>query len=572
MKELNEALVTLGIQDFQTDDLDAVKTVVDTLQSSNIEVEEAPASDEEPAELDFEQIAADVGIDPDVEDEGEFYDVDVEAVDREDAERASEYFDVKDFEDVPVEDEEPIEESKMLTEDEIEPSENIIADLITDGNTTADDVDEAIRECCELIGESVENVDFDKIHALVEREESATKIIPNGHSPEFYYRLLDRMVQDCKYYLGAGYGFEKYLWAGSVERQMQAMREIYDILPIEPEWLTREDIDEYERKMLAVKAEQNDKRAKLEEDTVKYGSDWVNKGKEGTHGRFKTKKEADAQRKAMFASGYKGEAVNNAEVQISDSEIQKILEKIKEEYKFLYDNRDQVAGYDEAVAAYDDFIQKPEFMEFVRRLVAKRGDFFSSDREIGALMFALDSLGYLDKFEAVPLMEINEAAEAGNNVVFVEMYTKLNDGDLNGYREDLLKLSEQDKKDYVEWASNNGIPVEDLRLYMGLNETSNPDCNFGTTPNSYLKDCNATPCKMKRVHGFAANSKENEGFPLRKDDGLAPKIVAIKESAENMLATAKSDAHKQAIVRRMAGKLVSEGVSYSTAVRMLTDK
>ena len=43
----------------------------------------------------------------------------------------------------------------------------------------------------------------------------------------------------------------------------------------------------------------------LKEDTVKQGDKWVNKGDEGTHGEFKTKKEADAQRKAMFANGYK---------------------------------------------------------------------------------------------------------------------------------------------------------------------------------------------------------------------------------------------------------------------------
>lgn len=42
------------------------------------------------------------------------------------------------------------------------------------------------------------------------------------------------------------------------------------------------------------------------EDTVKQGNFWVNKGKEGTHGKFKTKKAANAQRAAMFANGYKG--------------------------------------------------------------------------------------------------------------------------------------------------------------------------------------------------------------------------------------------------------------------------
>lgn len=44
----------------------------------------------------------------------------------------------------------------------------------------------------------------------------------------------------------------------------------------------------------------------LEEDTVKQGNYWVNKGEDGTHGKFKTKKAADKQRKAMFANGFRG--------------------------------------------------------------------------------------------------------------------------------------------------------------------------------------------------------------------------------------------------------------------------
>lgn len=43
----------------------------------------------------------------------------------------------------------------------------------------------------------------------------------------------------------------------------------------------------------------------IKEDTVKKDGKWVNKGKEGTHGEFRTKKAADAQRKAMFANGYR---------------------------------------------------------------------------------------------------------------------------------------------------------------------------------------------------------------------------------------------------------------------------
>ena len=40
----------------------------------------------------------------------------------------------------------------------------------------------------------------------------------------------------------------------------------------------------------------------LTEDTVKQGNKWVNKGDEGTHGKFNTKKEADAQRRAIWVN------------------------------------------------------------------------------------------------------------------------------------------------------------------------------------------------------------------------------------------------------------------------------
>ncbi len=44
---------------------------------------------------------------------------------------------------------------------------------------------------------------------------------------------------------------------------------------------------------------------KLHEDTIKNSKGkWVNRGEEGTHGEFRTKKEADAQRRAMYANGY----------------------------------------------------------------------------------------------------------------------------------------------------------------------------------------------------------------------------------------------------------------------------
>lgn len=55
-----------------------------------------------------------------------------------------------------------------------------------------------------------------------------------------------------------------------------------------------------------IKKFEEENNLNLDEDTIKQGNSWTNKGKEGTHGKFKTKKEADNQRKAMFANGYKG--------------------------------------------------------------------------------------------------------------------------------------------------------------------------------------------------------------------------------------------------------------------------
>lgn len=604
MKKLNETSVTMNISGLETDAANA-KSIIDAINAG--EVADAPIDPEMPEELDFntdlvsDEFSDDtIGVEDDV---------------------------------VPEMD----EDDKLLLEDDpIEDSETIIADLIKDGATTTTDIDGAIRECCELIGESADNIDFGKIHQLVEGKEKTERIVPNAYKPEFYYGLLDRMVQDCEYYLGVGYGFEKHLWAGSVERQIQAMREIYDALAKKPEWLTREDIDEYERKMLAVKAKVEAKREMLDEDTVKRGSSWVNKGKEGTHGKFKTKKEADAQRKAMFASGYKAESANET------PDFEALCEAA-----MLEDDDADDMSYEEI---YELLINGNirEYKEELQRL----GRFGVNQYREWANDMGIDESDLRLDLGIPESGDYNEEDED-----FEYLFSLLTNGNIGLYRQKLQALGRDGVKKYIAWASDMGIPVTELKLYMGLyesvnsyteddfveafeqleddafaygrlddfrnaesefinksgveipritwsgdyysalgkekakqmvssikkqlgvdedeeelNETSNPDCNYGTKPNPYLKDCKKTPCEMKRVKGFAARDKEQEGFPLRKDDGLSPKVVAIKESAENMLASARSDTHKEAIVRRMADKLLAEGISYSDAIKLLSDK
>lgn len=67
---------------------------------------------------------------------------------------------------------------------------------------------------------------------------------------EFCYMMLSRMQNDCLYYLGYGNKNNKHLWAKNEYDQIELMRMLYDILPEKPEWLTKEQIEEYADEIL----------------------------------------------------------------------------------------------------------------------------------------------------------------------------------------------------------------------------------------------------------------------------------------------------------------------------------
>ena len=70
--------------------------------------------------------------------------------------------------------------------------------------------------------------------------------------------------------------------------------------------------------------------------------------------------------------------------------IEKFLKDFNKEYNFLYNNDDNVVGYDEALMEWDYFVEKKNNKEFIREFVLYRGDFISSDREAVAFMFAME--------------------------------------------------------------------------------------------------------------------------------------------------------------------------------------
>jgi hypothetical protein len=65
----------------------------------------------------------------------------------------------------------------------------------------------------------------------------------------FQYQLLNRLKQDCEYYLGHGNRAKKHLWAGDETTQITKMKELYDGFLKKPEWISLEDIERYELAM-----------------------------------------------------------------------------------------------------------------------------------------------------------------------------------------------------------------------------------------------------------------------------------------------------------------------------------
>lgn len=98
-----------------------------------------------------------------------------------------------------------------------------------------------------------EEHDTEKYHRqiFIKREENKGGSMETGGGVNysFDYQMLGRLQSDCDYYLGHGNRSERNLWAGSVDDQIKEMKRLWNKVPIKPEWLSMEDILEYEKKM-----------------------------------------------------------------------------------------------------------------------------------------------------------------------------------------------------------------------------------------------------------------------------------------------------------------------------------
>jgi hypothetical protein len=90
---------------------------------------------------------------------------------------------------------------------------------------------------------------------------------------KFQYMMLGRLQTDCDYFLGNGNRSENNLWASTVEEHIAEMKKIWNELEVKPEWLTMEDIENYERQMLG-----DDSSSTSPVDEEAFQAWWTNGG------------------------------------------------------------------------------------------------------------------------------------------------------------------------------------------------------------------------------------------------------------------------------------------------------
>ena len=125
-----------------------------------------------------------------------------------------------------------------------------------------------------------DNVDFrfddtiknNTVQCYITPKTEESKLQENNTDLEYRYMLLDRLKQDCEYFLGNGNGnAEHSLWAKDIDEQIAKMKELYNSFADneKPEWITIEDINDYEKKMKALKDSKEKKTEVTERDLSK---------------------------------------------------------------------------------------------------------------------------------------------------------------------------------------------------------------------------------------------------------------------------------------------------------------
>lgn len=186
-----------------------------------------------------------------------------------------------------------------------------------------------------------------------------------------------------------------------------------------------------------------------------------------------------------------------------DVPIEQFDKEFETEYGFLYDNRDNVAGYTEALDEFDYLIKNNEnFKAFVKEFVKYHGDYISSDREAVAFMFALEKY-IVDENTEIKTESIQSSSDILAKINKVKDDIKANDGklDYNFYE----KTSEIEE----DIARLDGIEKETVE--SELNELNNLYSHYDKTEESKEVKTEEVRSDTKEAIDLAINEIDN-GF------------------------------------------------------------
>lgn len=139
------------------------------------------------------------------------------------------------------------------------------------------DLDEALglKENNNLPANNHINEDFDMDKFIAEHDDS------------FKYQILDRMKGDCEYYISNKEDDENnHLWGKNAKDHIEFMKKLYNSFDEKPEWLTMQDIENFEKKMLndkkfiqgksdAYSAKENNKNLEEAATGKTYHINWI---------------------------------------------------------------------------------------------------------------------------------------------------------------------------------------------------------------------------------------------------------------------------------------------------------
>lgn len=125
-----------------------------------------------------------------------------------------------------------------------------------------------------------DTINNNTVKCIVSPKNKIESLQENNTNLEYKYMLLDRLKQDCEYFLGNGNGNEENsLWAKNIDEQIAKMKELYNSFTDEekPEWITMQDINNYEKEMKELKTNKEKKTEDVSDlQTIQDIEEYIN--------------------------------------------------------------------------------------------------------------------------------------------------------------------------------------------------------------------------------------------------------------------------------------------------------